>query len=132
LNFNWALMGEELHRIEQRIGLIPTRPNYGGLRWWMRCPATGQRATKLYKPPGQERFASRRVWRLGYRSQRAPRRDQPFERLYRSRKNLEPRNAGKPCPSGRKECGVGRSTDISQSTSRLTNCVGVKSRSSKR
>jgi len=88
LNFEWALMGDEPRRVEQRIALTPTRPNYGGLRWWLHCPVTGQRATKLYKPPGQERFAGRRVWRLGYRSQRAPERDQPFDRLYRLQRRI--------------------------------------------
>ena len=88
LSFEWALSSEDPHRVEQRIALMPTRPNYGGLRWWMLCPLTGQRAAKLYKPPGLKRFAGRGVWRLGYRSQRAPRRDQPFDRLYRVQRRL--------------------------------------------
>ncbi len=88
LNFDWALMSDEPRGVEQRISLILTRPNFGGLRWWLRCPVTGHRATKLYKPPGQERFAGRRVLRLGYRSQRAPERDQPFDRLHRVQRKL--------------------------------------------
>ena len=59
LNFEWALIAEEPHEVEQRIQLVLTRPNYGGIRWWMRCPVTGQLATKLYKPPGREVFAGR-------------------------------------------------------------------------
>ena len=72
LSFDWALIGQESRRIEQRILLTLTRPNFGGVRWWLQCPVTGQRATKLFKPPGQEIFASRGVWGLGYRSQRVP------------------------------------------------------------
>lgn len=68
--------------VEQRVRLESTRPAYGGRRWWMLCPYQGHRVTKLHLPPGGDRFASRRAWRLGYRLQRQTARDQLFTRLH--------------------------------------------------
>lgn len=52
----------------QRIWLSYTEPNFGGKRWWMHCPKTGERVGKLYCPAGGETFASRKAYRIGYRS----------------------------------------------------------------
>ena len=54
-----------------RVPLETTRPNYGGRRWWFRCPANGRRVAKLHSPPGGDIFASRRAYGLAYRNQRA-------------------------------------------------------------
>lgn len=40
------------------------------MRLWFKCPFTGDRARVLYLPPGGDRFAGRRAWRLTYRSRR--------------------------------------------------------------
>ncbi|MGB3710475.1 MAG: hypothetical protein WA985_02175 [Erythrobacter sp.] len=72
----------------QRVRLGYTKPNYGGKRWWMYCPATGQRVGKLFCPPGAELFASRKAYRIGYRSQRMTKRDAVFERLFKLQKRL--------------------------------------------
>ena len=50
-----------------------TVPQYGGRRWWFSCPLTGSRTGKLYLPPGQSRFASRRAYDLAYSSSRKSR-----------------------------------------------------------
>ena len=55
---------------DYRVPLETTRPNYGGRRWWFRCPATGRRVAKLNSPPGGGIFASRRAYGLAYQSQR--------------------------------------------------------------
>ncbi len=55
---------------DYRVRLETTRPNYGGRRWWFRCPATGRRVANLHSPPGGGIFASRRAYGLAYRSQR--------------------------------------------------------------
>lgn len=55
---------------DYRIVLTTTVPNFGGVRWWFVCPLTGRLAAKLYLPPGAERFASRRAFRMAYESQR--------------------------------------------------------------
>lgn len=72
----------------QRIKLSCTKPNFGGWRWWMHCPFNGQRVGKLYCPSGEEKFASRTAWKLGYQSQRIAERDRPFEALARLQKRL--------------------------------------------
>lgn len=75
-------------KVLQTIHLTSTRPKFGGKRWWMICPYQGHRIGKLYMPPGGDRFASRKAWGLGYRSQRLAARDRPFEALFRLQKRL--------------------------------------------
>jgi hypothetical protein len=55
------------------VWLRYTQPQYGGRRWWFVCPLTGDRVAKLYLPPGQNRFASRRAYGLSYSSSRKSR-----------------------------------------------------------
>ncbi len=80
--------GSPPEKIEQRIHLTSTQPNYGGRRWWMHCPRSGRRVAKLHLPPGGDRFASRLAWRLPYRSQRSAHRDRPFDRLFTLQRKL--------------------------------------------
>ena len=82
--------GSEPDREEvvQHVRLAFTELNYGGRRWWMICPCSGQRVAKLYLPSGGDRFASRKAWRLGYRSQRVARRDRACESLFRLQRKL--------------------------------------------
>lgn len=80
--------GDDAERVNQTIALTFTQPNYGGKRWWMICPYRGIRVGKLYLPPGGDRFASRKAWRLGYQSQRDAARDRPFQQLFRLQKKL--------------------------------------------
>lgn len=77
----------------QRVPLSYTQPHFGGRRWWMHCPVSGTRVCKLYCPNGGDIFASRKAWRIGYRSQRVTERDAMFERLYRVQRKLG-------CPEG--------------------------------
>lgn len=50
------------------VNLVTTKPNYGGLRWWFICPASGcgKRVAKLY---GGKVFACRKCHDLAYPSQ---------------------------------------------------------------
>lgn len=80
--------GENRQKFSQTIQLTFTRPHFGGKRWWMICPYSGQRAGKLFLPNGGDLFASRQVWRLDYHSQRIEGRDRPFEALFRLQKRL--------------------------------------------
>lgn len=72
----------------QHVPLTYTQPHFGGRRWWMRCPITGERVAKLYVPDEGDLFASRKAWRIGYRSQRVTDRDAIFERLFRIQRRL--------------------------------------------
>ncbi|AKQ42530.2 hypothetical protein CP97_11555 [Aurantiacibacter atlanticus] len=79
---------DDAEQVRQTVTLCHTVPHYGGKRWWMICPYRGIRVGKLYIPPGGDRFASRKAWRLGYQSQRDTPRDVPFERLFRLQEKL--------------------------------------------
>lgn len=68
---------------------ITTSPcNYGGVRWWWRCPLSGRRAAKLYLPPGASIFACRNAYRLAYQSQRMTALDRSYERQRRLHRKL--------------------------------------------
>jgi hypothetical protein len=72
----------------QCIELSYTVPKYGGKKWWMHCPVDGSRIGKLYLPPRGDIFASRKAWRVRYRSQSATSDDRPFEALFRLQSRL--------------------------------------------
>jgi hypothetical protein len=80
--------GSDAEKVRQEIRLTCTTPNYGGRRWWMICPYRGHRVSILYKPGNGDRFASRKAWRVQYKSQRASDRDKPFEALFKIQKRL--------------------------------------------
>ena len=75
--------------ISQVITLTAVRQNFGGRRWWMRCPVTGERVRCLYLPPGGALFASRAALGLSYRVERLSRFDRPFEKLFRAQRRLD-------------------------------------------
>jgi hypothetical protein len=58
----------------QKIELISTVCNYGGIRYWFLCPAVkdevycGNRVTKLFLPPGGSVFGCRQCYDLTYQS----------------------------------------------------------------
>ena len=69
--------------IEQNIQLVSTEPNYGGVRWWFRCPNCDRRASRLHLPStGCFRFFCRRCHDLGYESAQVSRsKSEQFFRL---------------------------------------------------
>lgn len=74
--------------INQMIALVAVPQHFGGCRWWFRCPMTGARARTLHLPPGGDHFASRKAWGLAYRVERLDRFDRPFEKLFRTQREL--------------------------------------------
>ena len=60
--------------IQMPILLVTTDTQFGGLRWWLRCPLAVNgtpcqlRAGKLYLPPGGSYFGCRECHGLAYRS----------------------------------------------------------------
>ena len=77
---------------DYRVTLETTRPNYGGRRWWFRCPATGWRVAKLHLPSGGQIFASRRAYGLAYQSQR----ERAYDRALTRTQNIRTRLGGSP------------------------------------
>lgn len=73
---------------KQTIALAALPQHFGGLRWWMLCPVTGQRVRTLHLPPGGDCFASRAALGLSYRVERLTRFDRPFEKLLRVQRRL--------------------------------------------
>ena len=61
---------------------------FGGRRWWFVCPKRGHRVAKLYLPTGAHTFASRKAYRLGYRSQRESPRDRSLSQAFKLRRRL--------------------------------------------
>lgn len=78
----------EKHRLDYSISLESTPQRLGGRRWWMICPVSGERVTKLYLPKGCYTFASRKAHRLGYRSQRKSPQERAFSRAFKLRARL--------------------------------------------
>jgi hypothetical protein len=78
----------EKTRHDYRVALTTTPQPFGGRRWWFQCPRTGDLVSKLYLPPGGRVFASRRFYRLAYRSQRESPRDRALGRAFKLRRRL--------------------------------------------
>ena len=57
--------------VDQHVQLTCTEPPF---RWWFVCPSMNIRVAKLYLPPGNRQFASRKAHGLIYRCQVEPRR----------------------------------------------------------
>jgi hypothetical protein len=70
------------------ITLETTIQPFGGRRWWFRCPRSGDLVSKLHLPNGAYTFASRRAYRLGYRSQRETPCDRAISRAFSLRRKL--------------------------------------------
>jgi hypothetical protein len=54
--------------LEQEIPLLHTTPNYGGIRWWFRCPKCSRRVSRLYRPSRAYCFLCRHCHNLTYES----------------------------------------------------------------
>ena len=100
---------DEEIKIDDKIFLECSRPNFGGRRLWFVCPRTNRVVRKLYLPLGGRHFWSRRAYRLGYASQR----ESWYDRAYRRLRKLSLRLGGDPAtthiPTSRHEC-AGRHT----------------------
>ncbi len=59
---------EEVEADEYVLRLYPSRPHFGGRRWWLGCPFCEERKGKLYLVTKQRGWACRRCGDLTYRS----------------------------------------------------------------
>jgi len=80
------------HVVKQTIKLTTTKPYYGGQRWWFVCPILGSRASKLYLPPGQQTFASRKAYGLTYQSCRESGQYRSLYKLLGAQTGIDPKN----------------------------------------
>ena len=74
---SFALLDDPVpFEVRQRVSVATTRPHFGGLRWWFRCPgecdgrSCGRRSHKLYLPAGGVGFACLLCHGLVYSSTR--------------------------------------------------------------
>jgi hypothetical protein len=54
--------------VRRQIYLRPSRPQFGGQRWWFVCPKCSGLARKLFMPLDKAWFGCRRCHKLTYRS----------------------------------------------------------------
>lgn len=81
---------DDPQKMDYKIRLVTTRPNYGGKRLWFECPITYRRAAVLYSPPGSKWFASRHAFRrCKYRSQGRSAKDRAIDKMWRLKSKLE-------------------------------------------
>ena len=66
-----AWFGIAIGGFVQQITLVSRSRHFGGRQWFFLCPATGELATVLWRPPGASKFCSRQAWgrRVAYASQ---------------------------------------------------------------
>ena len=72
------------------IGLTKVPRPFGGCQWYFQCPMTGDRASVLWRPRGQNVFASQTYWkgrRMAYGTQFLS----PTDRAHRGIKLIESR-----------------------------------------
>ncbi len=79
--------GEKTHH-DYRVELTTTPQPFGGRRWWWVCPRRGDLVSKLYRPNGRDRFASRKAHNTAYRSQRQSPRDRAISQAFEIRRQL--------------------------------------------
>ncbi len=79
--------GKKTHH-DYRVELTTTPQPFGGRRWWWICPRRGDLVSKLYKPNGRDRFASRKAHNIAYRSQRQSPRDRAISQAFEIRRQL--------------------------------------------
>lgn len=69
LSYNWRDQP-----MDYLVELLETEPNYGGSRWWFRCPLSrngiscSRRVGKLFLPPGARWFGCRKCYGITYAS----------------------------------------------------------------
>jgi hypothetical protein len=80
-------LGGELERYHVWLSATPVR--FGGVRWWLHCPASGRPVSKLFLPPDGCRFCCRQVYDLTYASRQNSRRpNSEAKRVARWRKHF--------------------------------------------
>jgi hypothetical protein len=74
MSYSWQKSTSEPQAVHLPIQLEKTRPNFGGVRWWCRCPLLvsdvpcNRRVVKLYLSPSSSYFGCRSCHRLTYTS----------------------------------------------------------------
>ena len=92
LAYRYRRNGDEWENLDYPVRLDSTQCNYGGGRYWFRCPAVGcgRRVALLYL--GGRYFACRHCYQLAYASQRG----HPDDRLVRRADKIREKRGWEP------------------------------------
>ena len=80
----------QIGALDQHISLSAFSRHYGGRQWFFVCPVTNRRASVLWLPRGELRFASKHAWpgRVAYRSQFMTAMDRAYLGMERIKRRL--------------------------------------------
>jgi hypothetical protein len=80
----------QIGQFQQTITLATLPRYYGGRQWFFLCPVTNRRASVLWLPRGERRFASKHAWpgRVAYRSQFMTAMDRAYLGMERIKRRL--------------------------------------------
>jgi hypothetical protein len=80
----------QIGALDQQITLSAFPRHYGGRQWFFVCPVTNRRASVLWLPRGERRFASKHAWpeRVAYRSQFMTAMDRAYLGMERIKRRL--------------------------------------------
>ena len=87
LSYTTKAWGEK-EDINYKIPIVYTRPNFGGYRFWFKCPFQHIRASVLYSPYGGKYYASRKAYNLKYASQSESETDRAIARMWKAKEKL--------------------------------------------
>ena len=79
---------DEANKMDYKIKLETTQPNYGGKRLWFVCPLAHKRVGVLFLPPGSKWFASRHAYNLKYQSQSRSAHDRAIDKMWALKNKL--------------------------------------------
>lgn len=88
LHYTHTPYGGEPAKMDYKIKLQATQPNYGGKRLWFTCPLTNKRTGVLYSTAGSKWFASRHAYSLKYASQSRGAHDRAIDRMWKLKNRL--------------------------------------------
>ncbi len=79
LDYKHRKYGGEWKDAQNQVQLEKTSCNFGGFRWWMRCPLCKKRCARIYFERGY--VACRKCLGLFYKSQMIPKRSRIYKKL---------------------------------------------------
>ncbi len=74
--------------LDYSVFLETTQPQFGGVRWWFRCPTCRRRIQKLFLPPRASQFGCRHCHNLSYATRNQSPKDRLMERARAIRMSL--------------------------------------------
>lgn len=125
ITFNYAIKGESII-YSANVVAIPSNLGVGN-RWYLICPKTGNRCSKLICPKGSKYFYHRTAFRLLYGSQKRSKSGIEFDMLFGDPLKLEDLY-DELCQKYRKRHYRGKPTPLVEQIAKLQNRIEQKER----